>query len=138
MAPKVSLQQRLDQNTVKDRKPDACWLWTGYRNSAGYGVFALNGVKRRAHRAAWEASNGPIPTGKSILHSCDNPRCVNPLHLSVGDAIDNTRDMESKGRALYFGRVHHARHLLREQDAADLREYASAIDDHDLRSLGAV
>jgi DNA-binding transcriptional regulator YiaG len=36
-----------------------------------------------------------------VLHSCDNPACVNPAHLSVGDGIANAADAVSKKRHAY-------------------------------------
>jgi hypothetical protein len=55
----------------------------------------------KTHRAAWELRVGPIPPGLFVLHACDNPPCVRvgPGHLFLGTALDNTRDMERKGRA---------------------------------------
>lgn len=54
-----------------------------------------------AHRAAWEIANGPIPDAPAILvlHKCDNPSCINPDHLFLGDYVDNALDMVAKGRA---------------------------------------
>lgn len=33
-----------------------------------------------------------------ILHSCDNPRCINIDHLSLGTVLDNVADRQAKGR----------------------------------------
>lgn len=54
-----------------------------------------------AHRYAWLITNGPIPAGASVLHHCDNPPCVRPDHLFLGNALDNAQDKVQKGRLRY-------------------------------------
>lgn len=75
-----------------------CWLWMGGRNDDGYGIVQWEGHVTGAHRVAYEISVGPIPEGKLVLHSCDNPSCVNPNHLWIGDQSDNAADSVAKGR----------------------------------------
>jgi hypothetical protein len=75
-----------------------CWEWTDSLCRRGYGEFYLNGKKEAAHRVSWIFNNGPIPDGKCVLHSCDNPCCVRPSHLFIGSQRDNIRDMVKKGR----------------------------------------
>jgi hypothetical protein len=33
-----------------------------------------------------------------VLHRCDNPSCINPLHLDVGTQKQNMQDSSRKGR----------------------------------------
>jgi HNH endonuclease len=87
-----------------DLQPNECHVWNGQKNKTGYGLFSINGISRLAHRVAWQFANGPIPLGKLVCHSCDNPPCCNPDHLWIGTAADNTADMWSKGRAKVFAR----------------------------------
>lgn len=83
----------------KVNKSGDCWLWTAATFRRGYGAFWLDGTQRRAHRVAYELANGPIPDALLVLHTCDNPRCVNPAHLIAGTGDDNMADMVRKGRA---------------------------------------
>jgi len=79
-----------------------CWMWTASINSDGYGNFwggsASKGDIIKAHRIAWEIQTGKIPVTQ-VLHKCDMPGCVNPLHLIEGDQLENIRQMKERGRA---------------------------------------
>jgi len=75
-----------------------CWLWEGALDRNGYGVFRLDGKATGAHRASYRLLVGDVGQAH-VLHSCDNPCCVNPSHLYLGDHKDNMRDMADKARA---------------------------------------
>ncbi len=79
-------------------RPRGCWLWTGARRRDGYGTIWFNGRPEAVHRVAWMLSNGPIPDGLFVCHTCDNPPCCRPSHLFLGTPADNTRDSVTKGR----------------------------------------
>lgn len=84
---------------VDIRGSDECWLWIAAIDRDGYGQMKVGGVQEKAHRLAWQFSNGTdIPDNMIILHTCDNPSCCNPAHLILGTARDNTQDMIKKGR----------------------------------------
>lgn len=76
--------------------PDECWEWTAVRHPSGYGKIKVNGKFEYAHRVAWALENNP-PGDDFTLHKCDNPPCVNPAHLYLGDKSDNMRDLWERG-----------------------------------------
>lgn len=77
-----------------------CWLWTASLTRGGYGQFkSFPGYRAgRAHIVSYVIHKGDIPEGMCVLHSCDNPKCVNPEHLWLGTLKDNSQDMMRKSR----------------------------------------
>jgi len=75
-----------------------CWPWRGARHPKGYGWLRGRGLLLKAHRVAYELHYGPIAPGLVVMHSCDQPSCVNPAHLRLGTVADNNTDSAGKGR----------------------------------------
>jgi hypothetical protein len=87
----------------KVRKEDGCWRWLASANSLGYGKIRIGGRRGKsfkAHRVSFFIKHGWEP--EYVLHTCDNPGCVNPDHLYAGTVQDNVADMWSRGRAKAF------------------------------------
>jgi hypothetical protein len=78
-------------------KGPLCWNWIASKTE-GYGAFSLKGFPRGAHRFSFFLTNGDFDRSLCVLHTCDNPACVNPSHLFLGTKGDNFRDCISKGR----------------------------------------
>lgn len=79
-------------------KTNYCWNWIGATSKKGYGQFAVNRKTTLAHRVAhklWKED----PNKLQVLHTCDNPKCVNPDHLWLGTNKDNVNDRVNKNRS---------------------------------------
>ena len=105
----LTMEQRFWEKV--NREGSGCWEWQACRQHNGYGQFYVSRhrTSNQAHRVAWELTHGPIPAGLWVLHHCDNPPCVRPDHLWVGDRADNMRDAVAKGRKsmnLYANKTH--------------------------------
>lgn len=124
------------EDKFEKRGSDECWEWKAGKTKRGYGQFKANdeyhgksfkwGTKpmSKAHRLAAELAHGQCPEGMVVMHSCDNPSCVNPAHLSYGTQRDNVIDMTSKGR--------HGSQKLSEDDYTNikrLRESGVSVTD---------
>ena len=96
--PQDALLLRIGRNiTVRGE----CVLWNGSKDKDGYAVLQVSGYPSRMSRAVLEAKlERPIKAGMLALHSCDNPSCVNPLHLREGTQSENIREAFAKGRKI--------------------------------------
>ncbi len=87
-------------NKADRRSNSECWVWTAARNVAGYGQCGVAGMRMSAHRVAWILAGNSLSPEDCILHSCDNPPCVNPAHMRIGTHLENAKDRESRGRGI--------------------------------------
>lgn len=97
-----------------------CWLWKAATIRDGYGQIKIPGTRRQivAHRLSYMIHKGAIQDGNCVLHTCDNPPCVNPDHLFVGTKRDNAEDMARKMRHTFGER--NARHKLTTENVLEI------------------
>lgn len=93
----ITLEELLDR-TWKDGD---CLIWGGsIRN--GYGQITTRGhpwgQEHRVHRLVKQLILGrKLEPKELVCHTCDRKDCINPDHLYVGTAKDNTRDIYARG-----------------------------------------
>lgn len=91
---------------AKVTKTPSCWLWTGRKDPRDYGYYGHGAStspvgQTRAHRIAYCLHYDCfLDSTDVLLHSCDNPSCINPNHLRIGSQSANLKDMHSKGRGV--------------------------------------
>jgi hypothetical protein len=88
---------------VKIGTPDECWEWQGGKLRDGYGSFVLDSRTKQhlqAHRYSYSIHNQNVKLGRNdfVCHKCDNPSCVNPNHLFLGNQKTNMQDRQNKQR----------------------------------------
>lgn len=118
----VEIQERTD-----------CWEWIGNRPSGKYGHFSVGLKAVKAHRWVYELCCGQIPDDMVIRHKCDNPACVNPLHLTIGTGLENVRDRVERNRSADRKGEKHPLAKLGAPEVLELRRLASL--GHTARSL---
>lgn len=57
------------------------------------------GADSTIRRIVYRMFRGDFDSRLELLHSCDNPPCVNPDHLRPGTHKENMADMMAKGRS---------------------------------------
>ena len=119
-----SLEERFNEKWIPVPE-SGCWLWVGAQaNPKGYGVMTVNQKNILAHHVAYQLHVGPIDPGKQILHSCDVPSCVNPNHLRLGTAKENSQDMVRKRRSCKG--IRNSQSKLTESEVKEIRRLLNA------------
>lgn len=109
-------------NRMLERSVDdpvtGCRVWNGSVNKpGGYGRIRYKYKNCRVHRLFYTLMMGPIPEGMELMHTCDNPLCINPNHLTPGTHAENIIDAYTKGRKTVAQGPKHPRFVLTHEQA---------------------
>jgi hypothetical protein len=126
----------------KTERVGACLIYTGSKGPGGYGWFTYKFDQyiyfmNTAHVTMWVLDHGRVPSGLYVLHTCDQPLCVEPAHLRVGSPAENMRDKADRGRQTRGSQFEHAK--LNEAQVHQLRlDYAAGVSMPELAKRHAV
>lgn len=98
---KEEVERRFYRKVIKGKR-DECWEW----RTGKLGSLTVNGELWSSSRLSFFLATGIHPGKLFVCHECDNPPCVNPRHLWLGTAKDNTQDMMRKGRHFWGSKTH--------------------------------
>src|SRR5438445_408102 len=88
---KASLTYLLKRSTPQGM----CLIWNGRKTKRGYPLVGSYGY---AHRRMYEIIYGNSNLKLDIMHTCDMPSCINPLHLEEGTRSENMVQCSQRGR----------------------------------------
>ena len=110
----------INNHNVQAIGESGCWIWLGGTYNTGYGAVRFGGKSWLTHRLSKVLQVGELHKSEFVCHRCDERLCVNPDHLFVGSASDNTKDMWAKGRAFHGRGSSAGRAKITEQIAANI------------------
>lgn len=117
-----------------------CWIWTGAQCGKGYGLVSIGRRTQRAHRVAFHYATGVDPGSMHVLHKCDTPSCINPMHLMLGTNTDNVADKVAKNRQARGEKIglamcgeRQGQHKLTASDVVAIRESDLRVKELSLR-----
>lgn len=135
----VSKHDPIEKRLWESVKIDAngCWNWQKFRCPKGYGRISYNGKGWQAHRVAYVLTHGVELTETDfICHTCDNPPCINPDHLFLGNVKLNAEDMVKKGRNKNLYKAHGSNHvnsIFIESEVIEIRKIGNYLMSKGLR-----
>lgn len=113
MSNEIVVVGKIKRKPIQYEIKNECWICISHSRSVqGYPRIVINNKSTLMSRYIYERFIGKIPKGLCILHSCDNPNCINPSHFKIGTNLDNVIDKVNKGRQSILAGEKGANHKL--------------------------
>ncbi|ANZ49642.1 putative HNH endonuclease [Erwinia phage Wellington] len=106
---RIPIEERLASKTKVTES--GCHEYDGVKDRCGYGRFKIGKHSLGAHKVSYLTRVGDYDQNLELMHSCDNPACINVDHLTPATHQENMQDCVDKGR-------HTSQHLDSPRQAA--------------------
>lgn len=115
-------KHRFKREVQWDVDENGCWICTShYAGNGRYPELKRDKKTTTVARYLYIEKNGPIFEGGRLIHSCRNPRCVNPDHMIVGTQTDVVKHRDAGGKKWIPSGEKHPRATLSEKDVRFIR-----------------
>ena len=118
---------------VSRKGKSECWDWLAVKVN-GYGRFRINNNKYSAHRISYFIHYGDDPGRLLTCHTCNNPSCVNPYHLFLGNQSENIQQSIVENRRHSKGILHPCAKL-QESDIKEIRNMQGKLNGVELGKI---
>ena len=129
MSPKSSFDVTLEDlySRSKLNPETGCLEWQGAHTPFGHAQVRFRGKLYLVSHVVWMlVHNVILEKGSCVLHTCDNPPCIEPSHLFLGDRKVNAEDRAAKGRSANSKGENNPNSRLTESDVRDIRDRSDA------------
>lgn len=79
-------------NSIQIQDTSHCWIWNAARQKDGYGILSVGGKSTLAHRFSFNTFVRELGVNDQVDHVCRTRCCVNPRHLRVVTAKQNSEN----------------------------------------------
>ena len=122
-----AINLKIEQDSTRKYKPilyyekGDCWICFSHcKDKDGYPKIKRNNKTLRMSRYIYEMLIGNLGDNLLVMHTCDNPECINPKHFILGTQKENVADAMKKGRMALGEKNTSAK--LHKEDISEIRK----------------